>query len=106
MESVLTPMTVKMVARSFTLSSGCAGITAAMAIAADAPQIPTAPPVRTPNLFRYPSIFASTTPKPMVSATESTTIAIGIGPNSVICASVIRTPRSATPMRSSGLAEN
>jgi hypothetical protein len=42
----------------------------------------------------------------MVSATESTTVAIGNTPNAVICASVMRTPRSATPIRSSVLAEN
>jgi hypothetical protein len=45
-------MTVNMVARSFKLSSARAGMTAAIAIAAEAPQIATAPPVRTPNLFR------------------------------------------------------
>ena len=45
-------------------------------------------------------------PKPMVSATESTTIAIGHAPSAVIWASVMRTPSSATPMRSSVLAEN
>jgi len=45
-------MTVKIMARSFGLSSACTGMTAAIAIAADAPQMPTAPPVGTPNLLR------------------------------------------------------
>ena len=45
-------------------------------------------------------------PNPMVSATETTTIAIGNAPSAVICPSVMRTPRSATPKRSSVLAEN
>jgi hypothetical protein len=81
-------------------------MTAAIAIAAEAPQIATAPPVSTPNLCRYPSRRARRIPNPIVSATDSTTMTTGSAPSAVICPSVMRAPSSATPMRNSVLAEN
>ena len=91
------------VARSFI---GWFGSAAASAIAADAPQIAVAPPLSRPNKVWKPSSRAASIDTAIVSATVSTTIAIGCQPSSAIWLSVMRSPSSATPTRSSVLAVN
>ncbi len=76
------------------------GSTAAMASAADAPQIATAPPVSMPKLQWRPVSRATSRPKPIVAATQQTTTRIVLGPSAPIWSKVTRAPRSPTPMRS------
>ena len=91
-----TPTIVNSVARSF---KGWLGIDADSARAAEAPQIAVAPPVNRPNFPRKPSSRAAIIATAIVRATETTTIRIGCQPSAAIWAAVMRSPRSATPMR-------
>ncbi len=77
------------VARSFI---GWFGSAAASAIAAEAPQIAVAPPLSRPNRVWKPISRAASIDTPIVSATVSTTIAIGCQPRSAIWPSVMRKP--------------
>ena len=96
----MTSTTVRMVSRS---ASRSLGSTEAMARAAEAPQMPTAPPERMPKLRFSPRARAATAPKPMVEATPTTTVTIGAGPRLAIWLRVMRAPSSATPTRSTVL---
>ncbi len=100
-DSALTPMTVKSVARSF---MGSAGKTVEIAMAADAPQIATEPPVSTPKEGLNPAMRANSKPTAMVAATDPTTSKTGNQPRAAICPSVMRKPNSATPTRKRCLA--
>ena len=96
-DSAEMPTTVNKVARSF---SGWGGSAAASASAADAPQIAVAPPLSRPNRMLKPISRATTIDAPIVSVTDSTTSNTGCQPSAATCASVIRSPSSATPQRS------
>ncbi len=102
-ESAVTTTTVRMVSRSESLSRGR---TEAMARAAEAPQMPTAPPDSTPNARDRPRRGATSRPSVMVESTPTTTMRIGAGPRLMICSAVTRAPSKATPRRSTALDEN
>ena len=70
-----------------------------MARAAEAPQMPTAPPDSTPNRDFSPRARAASQPKPMVVVTPTITVRIGMAPRPMIWLTVIRAPSSATPIR-------
>ena len=86
------------VARSF---SGWFGSAAASASAAEAPQIAVAPPLSRPNRVWNPISRAASIDTPIVSNTDTTMIATGCHPSSATWPTVMRSPSSATPMRSS-----
>ncbi len=67
-ESAVTPITAKLVSRSL---FAWRGSTAAMASAAEAPQIATAPPVSTPKRASSAQTRASAMPSAIVTSTES-----------------------------------
>ena len=71
-----------------------------MASAAEAPQIATAPPERTPNIDDRPMRRARRKPNRIVVATPTITVATGHGPREAIWLSVMRTPSKPTPSRS------
>ena len=71
----------------------------AIAIAAEAPQMAVAPPVRTPRRRESPSAFAAPIPKAMVTTTPATMSPPLNQPSPPICSNVIRAPSSATPRR-------
>jgi len=99
----VTAITVNSVLRSVLSLDG---ITAAMASAAEAPQIATAPPVSSANRHCRPNSGATTNPVPMVSATSA---ASNPAPNRPICArssNAMRRPSRPTPSRSTVLAQN
>ena len=77
------------------------GQATAMAIAADAPQMPTAPPESTPNRPSSFRALASNQPKPIVSGTATNTINAVDQPKSPTWLNVMRNPNSATLTRSS-----
>ena len=68
-DSTVTPTTAIRVKRSF---SRVCGSTEAMAIAADAPQIPTAPPDSKPSDAGLRKVLASKRPDAMVMQTANT----------------------------------
>jgi hypothetical protein len=80
-DSTVTVTTVSMVSLSL---SGVRGNTEAMAMAAEAPQIPTAPPDSTPKDRLSPSRWAAKAPSAMVLIIPPSTVAIGMPPNSRI----------------------
>ena len=96
-------MIVKSVACSFL---SCAGKAAESASAADAPQIAVAPPERKPNRGLNPIALAITIETPIVSATITTTISTGCQPSAVTWLHAMRSPSSATPIRSKLRAAN
>src|SRR5690349_3734182 len=96
-DRTLTPITVKLVARS---RFGWGGIAAASASAADAPQIAVAPPERRPNWLDRPSRRAATIDTAIVIPTEATMPATGCQPSELTSPIVIRRPSRATPQRS------
>ncbi len=77
----------------------------AIAMAAEAPQMPTAPPDNTPNRASAVIVRASSHPKPIVPQTARITIATVGQLSAPICWKVTRSPSSATLMRSSVRAE-
>ena len=91
------------VARSF---SGWPGSAAASASAAEAPQIAVAPPVSRPNKPRKPNSRATTIDTDIVTVTETTTSSSGCQPMAITWKMVMRSPSSATPMRSTLRAAN
>ena len=99
-DSTVTPKTVKI--RRCSLRSSFGNI-ALMAIAAEAPQIATAPAVSKPNRQPWPKNRATQSPNKIVARTPSTTSPINCGPNPVIRSALIRTPKSATPTRNNVL---
>ena len=72
----------------------------AIASAADAPQIATAPPVSVPKAVPSRNARATAMPLAMVRATAPTTSATVTQPSADTWATVMRSPRSATPVRS------
>ena len=96
-DSAVTLTTVRMVSRSLV---SLRGKTEAMASAAEAPQIATAPPERTPNIDDRPMRRAKRNPNRIVVATPTITVATGHGPSEAIWLSVTRTPSKPTPSRS------
>ena len=102
-DSAVTLTTVRMVSRSLFSSRGK---TEAIASAAEAPQIATAPPESTPNKEVRPRRRASNMPNTIVVATPTMTVATGQSPSEAICTKVIRTPSKATPTRSTVREEN
>ena len=78
----------------------------ASASAALAPQIATAPAASVPKPGLKPSLRAANIPPPMTSATIATMLTSAAGPRSAICPTVIRTPTSTIPHRSSDRAAN
>ena len=74
------------------------------AIAAEPPQMATAPPARTPKAVENPSSRAASAPTAMVTPTMMTTITSASGPNAAICAKVMRAPTSTMAQRSSSRA--
>ncbi len=102
-ERAVTTTTVRMVSRSLSLPRGR---TEAIARAADAPQIPTAPPDNRPKARDWPSLLDTRTPKAMVVPTPKKTVTIGMTPRPRIWEAVMRAPSSATPSRSTALEEN
>ena len=96
-ESAVTPTTVMTVSRSW---CGPFGSTAAMARAADAPQIATAPPVSTPKAGSSFAARASSQPTQIVAATAPTVSVSAPAPSDCIWSNVMRIPSSATPRRS------
>ena len=93
----MTDRTVKTRSRS---DLSCLGSTAAIAIAAEAPQIATAPPVSNAKRKRRPTIRAHSTPKKIVRITPATTSAMAGPPRSLSISTETRAPSSATPSRS------
>ena len=79
------------------------GSTEAIARAAEAPQIPTAPPDRMPKDRFRPRARAARVPIRRVLITPITTVTIGIRPRPMIWDRVIRAPSKATPTRSTVL---
>lgn len=77
-----------------------------MASAADAPQIPTAPPDNSPKKVLKPINLATMMPNVMLATTEITTMATGCQPRACTCMAVMRRPSRATPQRSTRLATN
>ena len=73
------------------------GSTAAMASAAEAPQIATAPPVSRPSAVDCFMARASHAPKAMVSSTATMISSTAVPPSAAICSSVMRAPSRATP---------
>ena len=94
--SAVTPMIVKAVSRSWVRLRGR---TAAIAAAAEAPQMATAPAVNTPKRRCMPVRDAQIRPKRMVRVTAQATPSMVCQPSPAICSNVMRPPRSATPMR-------
>ena len=78
---------------------GSATMTAAIAAAAEAPQIATAPAVKTPNRRRRPVKEAQISPNTMVRVTAHATPSIVRNPRPIICSNVMRAPSKATPIR-------
>ena len=102
-DSIVTPTMVK-TSRSSLFSS--LGKTDAMAMAADAPHIATAPADRTAKRF-FPEVnFAIASPKPIVAAMLSASSSTIASPRSATISKLILAPSSATPTRSNGLAPN
>jgi hypothetical protein len=95
--SVVTPITVKMVSRSL-MPFSPRGSTEEMASAAEAPQMPTEPPVRIPKSRLKPRRRASKAPNRMVSVTPHTVSTSGLGPSLKTSSTVMRAPRRATPI--------
>ena len=93
---VVTPITVNSVS-CFSLS--LPGSTLLIAIAAEAPQMPTEPPVKTPSWVPKPIIREHNVPNAIVSKTPTQTPATGSQPSSIRSVKVIRNPNSATPRR-------
>ena len=79
---IVTEITVSRVSRSL---SSCFGKTAAMAKAAEAPQMATAPPVRIPCSRRKPSALERCAPATMAATTPDTVRTIGNHPRLAIC---------------------
>ena len=100
-DSTVTPATVKISSRSDFSSRGS---TAAIAIAAEAPQMAVAPPVRMPRRRDKPSSRAATMPNAIVTAIAATIMPPWYHPSAPICSTVIRAPSSATPSRRMRLA--
>ncbi len=96
-EKVVTTTTVKIT--SLSRAPSRLGRTEAMASAADAPQMPTAPPVSSPNRAGKRRDLARNTPTPMVVATPRIARRIGAGPSIIASDTVMRTPSNATPNR-------
>jgi hypothetical protein len=97
-DSKVTPTTVKINRSSDRASFGNM---AAIAIAAEAPQIATAPAERKAKRYLNPNIRDILSPNPMVTITD-TTINIMMGnPSRVRTSPLIRTPSNATPTRNS-----
>ena len=101
-DSTVTPTTASSVKRSF---SFVCGSTEEMAMAADAPQMPTEPPDRMPSSIGRLSQRASSKPEPIVRATASTSITPTLMPSCETWPRVMRMPSSATPTRSTVLAQ-
>jgi hypothetical protein len=72
----------------------------AIASAAEAPQIATAPPVSVPNALPSLSMRATRIPHTTVRATDATTRPIVPQPSACTWVIVMRSPRRATPVRS------
>src|SRR3954464_13295517 len=94
--STVTPSTVKI-----RLRSECSffGRTAAIAMAVDAPQIATAPPVRSAKRHPRLNSRAPSIPNRMVRTTPATTKQMTPNPRLAISSTLTRIPRSATPKR-------
>ena len=78
----------------------CSPSVAESAMAADAPQIATAPPDSVPKAGPSRSACAVMTPARMVRPTMASTASSESGPSAMICASVMRTPTSTIAQRS------
>ena len=101
-DSTVTPTTASRVKRSFSLVWGS---TEEIAMAAEAPQMPTEPPDKMPSSIGRPSQRASSNPVPIVRATASTSTMPTLMPRCDTWPSVMRIPSSATPIRSTVLAQ-
>ena len=95
-DNTVTATTANKVNRSFAL---VCGNTAAMASAADAPQMATDPPDKIPSSRLRPSLRAHHTPITMVSTRADRTIRPTSTPSRPTCSIVMRAPKRATPMR-------
>ena len=95
-DKMVTPTTVN-TSLSSDLSSF--GRIAAIAKAADAPQIATAPAERKAKRPRKPKNREAANPNPIVNGTINTTIATIGQPSSLIIPKLIRSPNNATPNR-------
>ena len=100
---MVTEITVKIVAL---LVSSSSGITDAIASAADAPHMATAPLVIIPIRFDSPIIRADKKPNIIVAKTPVVTTMIGNMPSDAMSSRVIRRPNKAMPMRNSVVEEN
>ena len=92
----MTTTTVMTVSRSCV---GPRGNTAAIASAADAPQIATAPPVSAPKPASSRALRASSQPLAIVSTTATAVSASTPTPSDWIWPKVMRMPSKATPTR-------
>jgi hypothetical protein len=73
------------------------------AIAAEAPQMATAPPDKVPKAEENPRLRAASMPAPMVMPTMATTASSDCGPRAMICSSVMRAPTSTMAQRNNSL---
>ncbi len=101
-ESTVTESTVKMRLRS---ENSFFGSTAAIAMAAEAPQMATEPLVSSASRQPRPSSRAAIRPKPMVAAMAETSSRMVLAPSPIRRSTLMRMPSSATPMRSTFLAQ-
>ena len=97
------PMAVISVLRSF---SAVCGMVAEMAMVAEMPQMPVPPPDSSPSMGGRRSARAISTPKDMVRITAPARPRMPQSPSAETSAMTMRAPSSATPMRTSFLAEN
>ena len=91
---VVTPRTVKSVCLCLASDSGSAAL---MAIAADAPQIPTAPPVSRPRCRSQSRSRDHITPKSSVIITAAQTTSIELQPSVATSLTLSLSPSNATP---------
>ena len=68
-------------------------------MAAEAPHIPTAPPVNTPKRFCKPSALAKTTPRPIVLPIATINNTAVCQPSAAKSPNAMRNPNNATPIR-------
>ena len=97
MDSTVTDSTVKTRSRS---ERSCRGRTAAIAIAAEAPQIATAPPVSSAKRHLRPKSRATASANRIVATTPATTSSTSGQPRRASISTEMRAPSSATPSRS------
>ena len=94
----MTPTTVKI---NLSSDRSSLGNIAAIAIAAEAPQIATAPAERNAKRYLNPKIRETLSPNPIVTITDATTNITMGHPSRVRTSPLIRTPSNATPTRNS-----